>query len=79
MSAIARLHRHVEAGTLGRHVEKHPAMVDFEEVGAELSEPRGDLSKPPGRSGMVRRSVPSTAPAMVRRASVIRASVTVKW
>ena len=45
MRPIARLHRHVELGALGRHVEKQPAMVDFENVGAELAEPRGDLAE----------------------------------
>src|SRR5229473_1803284 len=34
-----------------RHVEKEPAMVDLENVGAELAEPSGDLPEHAGPVG----------------------------
>ena len=45
MRAVARLDRDVELGALGRHVEEQPAVVDLEDVGAELAEPCRDLAE----------------------------------
>jgi hypothetical protein len=55
MRVVAGLDRDIELGAFRRHVEKQPAMIDFQNVGAELSEPGGDLAEDPGRSGMARR------------------------
>ncbi len=45
VGAVARLHRDVELGALGRHVEKQPMMLDAENIGAELAEPARDLAR----------------------------------
>src|SRR5216684_7572856 len=51
LDLAAGFHRDVELGSLGRHVEKEPAMVDLENVGAELAEPSGDLPEHAGPVG----------------------------
>src|ERR1700747_1109228 len=43
MRSVARFHRDVELGALGRHVEEEPVVLHAENVGAELAEPGGDL------------------------------------
>ena len=65
MRGIARLDRHVELGALGRHVEKQPAVIDLEDVGAELAERVAITPSTPGRSEIVRRNdtIGSRAPA----------------
>ena len=35
MRRVARLHRHVELGALGRHVEQPAPVVHFKDIGAE--------------------------------------------
>src|SRR5258708_16086299 len=47
MRPVARFHRDVELGALGRHVEEEPAVPHAENVGAELAEPGGDLAEHP--------------------------------
>ena len=48
MRAVARLDGDVELGALGRHVEKQPAVVDFQDVDAKLPEPGRDLAEHAG-------------------------------
>src|SRR5262245_26055239 len=48
MGAVARFHRNVDARALGRHVEKQPLVIDLEDVGAKLAEPRCDVSEHAG-------------------------------
>src|SRR6266508_4638609 len=48
MRPVARFHRDVQLGALRRHVEEQPAMVDLENVGAELPQPRRELSQHAG-------------------------------
>src|SRR6516165_11726152 len=45
---VARLHRHVQLGALGGHVQKKPAMIDSKNVGAKLAEPGGNVAKHAG-------------------------------
>ena len=56
MRPVARFHRDVELGALGRHVEEEPAVLDSENVGTELAEPGSNLPSTPGWSGMVNRN-----------------------
>src|SRR3954452_19069191 len=42
MRDVTRLDGDVELGALGWHIEKKPAVIDFEDVGAELPKSRGD-------------------------------------
>ena len=51
MGAVARLDRHVEPRALGRHIEKQPLVIDFEDIGAELAQPasRSGPARPAGR------------------------------
>ena len=57
MRGVARLDRDVELGALGRHVEEQAAVVDFQDVRAELAEPRGDHAEHarPVRNGQAER------------------------
>jgi hypothetical protein len=43
--AAARLHRDVELGAFGGHVEKQPPMIDLENVGAEIAQQGCDVPK----------------------------------
>jgi hypothetical protein len=51
MHGVARLDGDVELGPLGRHVEEQPAMLDLEDIGAELAQPSGDLAQHAGPVG----------------------------
>ena len=51
MGAVAGLDRDIELGALGRHIEKQPAVIDLQDVDAELPEPGRDL---PEHAGPVR-------------------------
>src|SRR5262245_14567051 len=48
MGPVAGFDGDVEFGPFGRLVEKQPVVIDLEDVGAELAEPRGDLPKHAG-------------------------------
>src|SRR5262245_5940583 len=45
VGAVAGLDGDVEPRALGRHVEKQAAMIDLEDVGTKLAEPRRDLAE----------------------------------
>ena len=47
MRPVAGLEHDLELGPLGRYVEEHPPVRDFEDIGAELAEQRGDPAKHP--------------------------------
>src|SRR5580704_14676506 len=51
MGAVARLHGDVELGALGRYIEKQPVMIDPENIGAEFTEPAGNLAENTGAIG----------------------------
>src|SRR5215212_927832 len=42
MRGVARLDRNIEFGALGRHVEEQPAVIDLQDIGTELTQPRCD-------------------------------------
>src|SRR5262245_46759479 len=48
MGSVAGFDGDVEFGPFGRLVEEQPVVIDLENVGAELAEPRGDLPKHAG-------------------------------
>ena len=45
MGGVADFDRDVEPRALGRHVEEQSPVIDFENVGAEPAERRGDLAQ----------------------------------
>src|SRR6516165_1807124 len=47
VSGISGLHRNIELGTLGRHVEEQPVVIDRQDIGGKLTEPARDLTQNP--------------------------------